>query len=378
MNKLSLRLWELCAPVARKLPAARTAMRAFQSGLHIAHHAAASRVPALIRPHTVNLTVAVTAACNQRCTGCLYERGFMAKQQLPLQLMERMVDDAAELKIRSLRLYGGEPLLHPSLPAVVERAVRAGLRTYVTTNGVLLADRLDDLYAAGLRDITFGYYGSGKDYDDYVSRRGNFARMERGIAAVREKHGSAFGMRMNWLLMRPTCSVESLEQAFAFALKYDTPMQVDLIHYSLPYFTEGKERELQFDDSDRGRIETVVRRLLELKREHPRMIENTEMGLRSIPDWLLLGKDMRVPCDKYRMIWVGADGTVQMCYVTFVFGNLHQSRLRDLLYTKEHDDAAKAAFALQCPNCHCGFDERVRKHMPSRLRFGSPGPLDPS
>jgi MoaA/NifB/PqqE/SkfB family radical SAM enzyme len=377
MNALSQSLWQVCAPVARGWPAARKAMRAIQAGIHVAHHTAAARVPALIRPHTVNLTVAVTASCNQRCTGCLYERGFMAKQQLPLRVMELMVEDAAALKIRSLRLYGGEPLLHKDLPAVVEKAVDLGLRTYVTTNGVLLAERIDELHAAGLRDVTFGYYGSGKDYDYYVARRGNYERMERGIATVREKHGDQFGIRMNWLLMRPTCSLESLEEAWRFAMRYRTPMQVDLIHYSLPYFSEGPERALQFTDADRPAIERVVRRLLELKREQPGMIENTEMGLRSIPDWLLLGPAMRVPCDKYRMVWVGADGTVQMCYVTFVFGNLHQNRLRELLYTPEHEDAAKAAFALQCPNCHCGFDERVRKHLPSRIKFGSPGPLDP-
>ncbi len=377
MNALSQSLWQVCAPVARGWPAAKKAMRAIQTSIHVAHHTAAAKVPALIRPHTVNLTVAVTASCNQRCTGCLYERGFMAKQQLPLPVMEQMVEDAAALKIRSLRLYGGEPLLHNDLPAVVEKAVGLGLRTYVTTNGVLLAERIDELHAAGLRDVTFGYYGSGKDYDDYVARKGNYARMERGIAAVRDKHGDSFGIRMNWLLMRPTCSLESLEDAWQFALRYRTPMQVDLIHYSLPYFSEGPERALQFTDADRPAIERVVRRLLELKREQPHMIENTEMGLRSIPDWLLLGPAMRVPCDKYRMVWVGADGTVQMCYVTFVFGNLHQNRLRELLYTPEHEDAAKAAFALQCPNCHCGFDERVRKHLPSRIKFGAPGPLDP-
>ena len=29
-----------------------------------------------------------------------------------------------------------------------------------------------------------------------------------------------------------------------------------------------------------------------------------------IPDWLLLGPEMRVPCTAYEMAWVGADGTV--------------------------------------------------------------------
>ncbi|MBM3495306.1 MAG: hypothetical protein FJX72_13440, partial [Armatimonadetes bacterium] len=128
--------------------------------------------------------------------------------------------------------------------------------------------------------------------------------------------------------------------------------------------------KLQFQATDLDQIRAVVKRLVELKHERPQMIENSVMGLQSIPDWLLLGPRMRVPCDKYRMVWVGADGTVQLCYVTFHLGNLHRERLRDLLYSKAHRLAARAAFELQCPNCHCGFDDRVRKDFGCRRRYG--------
>jgi cyclic pyranopterin phosphate synthase len=99
----------------------------------------------------------------------------------------------------------------------------------------------------------------------------------------------------------------------------------------------------------------------------------TEEGLRSIPDWLLKGAAMRVPCDAYQMIWVGADGTVQLCYVTFRLGNLHEKPLTDLLFTAAHRQAARSAFALDCPNCHCHYDRRIRKHAPSLQRFTNNG-----
>ena len=68
---------------------------------------------------------------------------------------------------------------------------------------------------------------------------------------------------------------------------------------------------------------------------------------------------MRVPCTAYRMIWVGADGVVQLCYVTFVLGNLHQKRLREMLFTDEHKKACLDAFNLACPNCHCERSSRI-------------------
>jgi len=359
------------AGLGRASPAVRSALHAVREGVQVAHHSLAGCIPSLIRPDTVSLTVAITARCNQRCHGCLYERGFMAGQQLSKEVMEHLVDDAAALGIRSLRLYGGEPLLHPDLTAIVARAVGAGIGTYVTTNGVLLEQRIDELHAAGLRYLTFGLYGTGSTYDGYVGRSGNFARLERGIGAVRERYGDSVRMRMNWLLMRPTCNDKELHAAWEFAKRYSTPMQVDLVHYSLPYFTEGPERELAFLPEDRPAIERTVEQLLAMKRERPDLVETSEIALRAVPDWLLKGSDMKVPCDKYRMLWIGADGTVQLCYVTFRLGNLNEQRLRDLVGTPEHAQAARDAFALRCPNCHCGYDERTRKHWPTRRAYGS-------
>ena len=177
-------------------------------------------------------------------------------------------------------------------------------------------------------------------------------------------------MQMNWLLMRPSCNLEALHAAFDFALKYDMMFQVDLIHYSLPYFTEGPDRCLQFRPEDRPAIEAVTDELLRLQAAHPERVHHAPQGIRAMPDWLLLGPAMKVPCTANEMIWVGADGTVQMCYVTFKLGNLHERRLRDMLFTAEHRAAARDGFALNCPNCHCDANERILRHGPSRIRYG--------
>jgi MoaA/NifB/PqqE/SkfB family radical SAM enzyme len=344
------------------------------SRLAALRHAAATVIPWLIRPRTRNITVAVTAQCNLRCAGCRYGRDFMPGRSLSWEMVRDLLDDAGAAGVETVRLYGGEPFLHPDLARMIEHAFARGIDPYVTTNGTLLERRIDELYAAGLRFLTIGYYGTGNAYDAYVSRAESFRELERGVRAVRERYGHAVRMRINWLLMRPSCNLPSLREVWDFALRYETPIQVDLVHYSLPYFTEGPDRELQFRKEDRPAIERVVQELLRLKSERPELLEASEVGLRSIPDWLVKGPAMRVPCDKYDMIWVGADGTVQLCYVTFELGNLHETRLSELLFGKEHRRAALGAFCLDCPNCHCGYDSRVRKHLASRRQFGS-GPI---
>jgi cyclic pyranopterin phosphate synthase len=294
----------------------------------------------------------------------------MPGHQLPFEKVKELLDDADAAGIERVRLYGGEPLLHPQLPDMIRHSLSLGLSTHVNTNGILLKQKIDELHQAGLRDVTIGFYGDGGDYDEYVQRPGRFARLENSIAAVRDRYGTAISMRLNFLLMRPSCNLESLQAAWRFAEQYDMTFHVDLVHYSLPYFTEGPDQMLQFRDEDRSRIIEFVRELAKLKEDQPQRIEDSLPGIWSIPDWLLKGPEMKVPCDVRELLWVGADGTVQLCYVTFRLGNLYESRLRDMLFTDEHRQAAVGAFLLNCPNCHCERESRVQKHLPSFLKYG--------
>lgn len=349
----------------RSQPAVRNATASVETWMLRQQHSIARFAPAVIRPSPHLIMLALTSYCNLRCQGCKYGRDFMAGSQLSWEHIRDVLDDAKEAGIYKVRLYGGEPLLHPDLPKIVAYCKEIGLAPAVTTNAVVLSSRIDELYAAGLRDLSIGFYGVGDAYDEYTQRPGRARRMEASIAEVRQKYGDTVRMQINWLLRRQTCNRESLHEAFEFARKYNTTLQVDMVHYSLPYFTEGPDRELQFREEDREAIGAVIAELLLLKERYPEMIRHTSEAIRSMPDWLLLGSEMKVPCAAREMIWVGADGTVQLCYVTFKLGNLHDMRLREMLYTPAHTAASRAAFSVDCPNCHCGAGDRIMRDAQS-------------
>ncbi len=363
------RLRHLLAPTIKQHPRIWRALVEADRRFECVRHSAAGHLPVLLRPEPRQIEIAITAHCNLRCVGCLYGREFMAGSQLEWRVTRDLLDDAKKAGIWDVRFYGGEPLLHPDLPRMVEHSVRLGMQPYLTTNAILLRERLEALYAAGLRQITIGFYGTGAKYDTYVQRKARFAKVEAGIAAVRERYGTEVGLRINWLLMRPSCNLDDLDAACRFAEKYALRIQVDLIHYSLPYFTEGTDRVLQFRPEDEPAIRRVAADLLQRKRERQELFTQSLVGLASIPEWLLKGPGMKVPCDAHNMIWVGADGTVQMCYVTFRLGNLHEQRLREMLFTSTHRKAARDAFAVNCPNCHCKYDRRIEKHSPSAKHY---------
>ncbi len=57
----------------------------------------------------------------------------MPGAQLSWPLVRGLLDDCKEVGIRSIRLYGGEPLLHKDLTRIVEHSVGLGPK-YVDDN----------------------------------------------------------------------------------------------------------------------------------------------------------------------------------------------------------------------------------------------------
>jgi molybdenum cofactor biosynthesis enzyme MoaA len=362
-------LREKLGPILKRHPHLWRSLIAVDAGIERGRTAAAAYVPSVVRPAPRNLEIAITSYCNLRCVGCRYGRDFMPGTQLSWEIVRDLLDDAKAMGIWNVRFYGGEPLLHPHLPRMIAHAVSLGLQPYVTTNAVLLKQQINELYAAGLRALTIGFYGTGAKYDAYVQRKDRFARIEEGISAVRERYGMDVYMRISWLLMRPSCNLDDLEAACRFAERYSAPIQVDLIHYSLPYFTEGPDRQLQFTQADEAAINEVAEDLVRRKKQNPNSFNQSLVALRSVPDWLLKGPAMRVPCDSHEQLWVGPDGTVQQCYVTFRLGNLHETRLTNMLHTPCHKKAAIDSYQLNCPNCHCFYGRRIEKHGPSVTKY---------
>ena len=297
----------------RKTPL-REPLKALKNTYDQGYHELAQNHPSLIKPVPESLFITLTADCNLRCKACNYGRDFMPQQQLPWSVGERLIDDAKDLGFRTIRLYGGEPLLHKDIEKYVRRIADHGMDQFITTNGILVRKKIDKLVDAGLKKISFGYYGTGDTYDEYVQRKGAYKVMEEGVRSVRARHKSdALRMRIDFLLIRHTATLETIDEMLRFAEENEAEVFINLVHYSLPYFKTGEDAQpFDFDEPDRQLLTEISERLIEARRAKPGLIANSERGLRSIPDWLIKKHNMRVPCTAYDMIWIGADGSVQL------------------------------------------------------------------
>src|SRR2546427_3788676 len=117
-----------------------------------------SLVDALHRPLR-NLRLSVTDRCNLRCQYCMPEDDYTwlpREDVLHFEEISALVGVFLSLGVEGLRLTGGEPLLRRDLASLVGMvSAKPGLNDLaLTTNGILLAEQIDGLKAAGLRRIT--------------------------------------------------------------------------------------------------------------------------------------------------------------------------------------------------------------------------------
>lgn len=296
----------------------------------------------------------------------------MPGAQLPFNIYQDLIKDISSAKIPAIRLYGGEPLLHPDVVRMVEFANTHNVGCYMTTNALILDKKIEALHGAGLRKITMGYYGQDAEFDKYVQRPGRYSRLVESLEATRKLFGpDQLQLQFNFLLSRRSANYAAIEEIRNFAERYSATIQIDVVHYSLPYFQDGPETELQFRSEDADALRQSIDHLLAIKARQPELLTASQTALVSLEDWALKQSAMRVPCDARKLLWIGADGSVMLCYVTFPLGNLHETRLRDILYTTAHHQAARDAFALNCPNCHCESAARIEKHGPSNRKYSA-------
>ncbi|HEV8148563.1 MAG TPA: radical SAM protein [Gemmatimonadales bacterium] len=94
----------------------------------------------------------VTRRCNLSCAYCNEYDDH--SDPVPLEMLRRRIAALGRLRTAIVTLSGGEPLLHPELPAVIRSIRDAGMSASMITNGFRLTrEFIEALGAAGLQGL---------------------------------------------------------------------------------------------------------------------------------------------------------------------------------------------------------------------------------
>jgi MoaA/NifB/PqqE/SkfB family radical SAM enzyme len=146
---------------------------------------AATRVTGRIRSLPI-LALSLHSACNCRCVMCDIWKANADKREISVETLDRHMDAIRRLHVRRVMLTGGEPLLHSNFWTFCERLRADGIVLSLVTTGLLIEPHATRI-AALMDDVVISIDGDAAAHDDIRRVRDGFARIARGVAALRSQ-----------------------------------------------------------------------------------------------------------------------------------------------------------------------------------------------
>ena len=149
------------------------------------------------------LRVSVTDNCNLRCVYCMDEKDnkFLKKdEKLTDDEIYIVVKESAKLGIKKVRITGGEPLVRPGVVDLIGRinSIEGIEEIYLTTNGILLADRLDELVKNGLKGVNISLDSLKEDRFNKLTRLGH---VDNVLAAIDKAISLGIKVKLNTVIV---------------------------------------------------------------------------------------------------------------------------------------------------------------------------------
>lgn len=131
------------------------------------------------------LRISITDRCNLRCRYCMPAEGVDLKEHSEILSFEdivKIVRVGKKIGIEKVRITGGEPLVRLGIENLISRLAELDIKDIsMTTNGVLLADKAEQLKKAGLDRVNISLDTLQKDKFEEITRRDDFDNVIKGI-----------------------------------------------------------------------------------------------------------------------------------------------------------------------------------------------------
>jgi cyclic pyranopterin phosphate synthase len=151
-----------------------------------------------------DLRISVTDRCNFRCVYCRSAdpENYRGQDEiLTWSELDRLASVFVGLGIRKIRVTGGEPLVRDGVEDYIARLAKLGIADLsITTNGHLVAERIDRLAAAGLSRVNVSLDSLEPARFEKITRTKSFDTVMRGIKAVQAS--SLAPVKVNAVLVR--------------------------------------------------------------------------------------------------------------------------------------------------------------------------------
>lgn len=140
----------------------------------------------------------LTYRCNNACRHCwlwLPADAPQSRQELTLDEIRRIVDEARRMGCQAWAISGGEPMLRPDFAEILDMITRKSVRYSLNTNGTLITPELARLLTRRGEKMVALYGATAGVHDGVTRNPGSFEATMRGFAYLKEA-GAGFTVQI--------------------------------------------------------------------------------------------------------------------------------------------------------------------------------------
>lgn len=150
------------------------------------------------------LRISVTDRCNMRCIYCMPQKEFEWRPRdeiLSYEEITRLAKIFVGLGIEKIRLTGGEPLVRPQIENLISSLSKIdGIKKLsLTTNGILLGEKIDLLKNAGLRSVNVSLDTLQPERFKSITGVDGLKQVQASLKAAKD---AGFEVKINTVVMR--------------------------------------------------------------------------------------------------------------------------------------------------------------------------------
>ena len=207
----------------------------------------------------LSVHVGLTNRCNSRCRYCRFDR-LAAPDFWKTEHLLRVLGEMRAAGTRRVQFTGGEPMLRKDIGVILERAKSLGMFTGISTNGLQVPERVNELLPADIVQVS---YDGPEEIHDHLRGEGSHRTARAALDALQDR-----GIPVWTNTVLTAVNAPRIEEILEHARR----RKIDANFVLLDYFQEPREhfhpalKEIADLVLSGGQREETLRRLIELKK----------------------------------------------------------------------------------------------------------------
>lgn len=247
----------------------------------------------------------ITFKCNLKCKMCNLRKRH--SDELKLNQIFKMIDDAKKAGFFLYQVTGGEPLLREDIPIILKYAKANGFLTYMNTNGTLLKKRLREI-APFLDSFSTSIDGTEKSHNEIRGYKNAYEETLEGIAEAKK-----LGMNLRIISTIGPENIGEMEEVAKTSKKLEVPLI-----FQVRYMEKG----IEFNENELREFTNKIHFL----RKKDYLINNSNKGILYLQNYTGLCNYPKI------FLRVRPSGEIWSC-TGDSFGNVNETSFKNILYS---------------------------------------------